>query len=183
MDCAGVSSLLDDMTEEAKERLAADGFGSEKCGSNCGRNAATPARATNWRWRRPPATSTIAGQDALRERFHAEHQRAYLRAYRDMPVRVINLGVSASVPGTPLVSRQSPDTGAAAAEPALTAPCLFPGAAEAQPTSFFLPRRSHARPLHRRPCHHRTGRLHHCDSAGLASAAWTAYSNLHLTRL
>ncbi len=182
LDCAGVSSLLDDMTEEAKERLAADGFGSEevrlKLWAECryagqGNELAveTPAGDIDDRW-----------ADALRERFHAEHQRAYLRAYRDMPVRVINLGVSASVPGTPLVSRQSPDTGAAAAEPALTAPCLFPGAAEAQPTSFFL--RDDLMPGH---FIEGPAIIEQADSTTAILPGWQArvdrFSNLHLTRL
>ena len=130
----------------------------------------------------PPGDIDDRWADALRERFHAEHQRAYLRAYRDMPVRVINLGVSAYVPGTPLVSQESPDAGGAAVEPALTSPCLFPGAAEAQPTAFF--RRSDLKSGH---LIEGPAIIEQADTTTAIPPGWRAsvdrYSNLHLTRL
>ncbi|WP_446831691.1 hydantoinase/oxoprolinase family protein [Candidatus Foliamicus sp.] len=137
LDHAGVQAQLDEMTRAAKNRLVGDGFEAEdvrlKLWAECryagqGHELAveTPAGAVDAEWAK-----------ALGERFHTEHERAYLRAYRDKPVRVINLGVSAYVPGAPLVPQESAATAAERAEPLQTATCLFPGHGEPLPTAFY----------------------------------------------
>ena len=182
LDYAGVSAMFDDMTEEARDRLAGDGFQAEEVQLKLWAECRYAGQGNELAVETPPGDIHDRWADALRERFHAEHQRAYLRAYRDMPVRVINLGVSAYVPGTPLVSQESPDAGTAAVEPALTAPCLFPGAAEAQPTAFF--RRSDLKPGH---LIEDPAIIEQADTTTAIPPGWRAsvdrYSNLHLTRL
>ncbi len=137
LDYAAVSGLFDNMSREAGDRLAGDGFEAGEvqlrrwaecryAGQGNELAVETPAGEINYGW-----------ADSLRERFDAEHQRAYLRAYPDMPVRVINLGVSAYVAAKPLVSQQLAETADTAAQATLTAPCLFPGAEEPRPTAFY----------------------------------------------
>ena len=137
MDVEAAANRFDEMTREATGRLAADGFSSHealvKRWAECrysgqGNELAveTPTGEINAKWAKE-----------LRRRFDAEHQRAYLRADPEMPVRVINLGVSASVPGTPLAATVSPRSASGPAKPLLTAPCHFPGTSEALDTSFF----------------------------------------------
>ncbi len=180
LDHAGVAARFEEMTNEAKERLIRDGF------------AAGDVRLKRWAECRyagqghelavetPPGEIDGAWAETLRERFDAEHERAYLRAYRDMPVRVINLAVSAYVPGTPLVSAQVPEAAAEDAKPLLTAPCRFPGVGKALPTSFF--RRSGLKPGHRIEG---PAIVEQADTTTAIPPGWRArvdrYSNLLLT--
>ena len=137
MNLEAAASRFDEMAHEAAERLADDGFSAHEARvkrwaecrySGQGNELAveTPAGEINAKWAKE-----------LRRRFDAEHQRAYLRADPEMPVRVINLGVSASVPAKPLAPAAAPGPASGPAEPLLTAPCRFPGAAGALDTSFF----------------------------------------------
>ena len=180
LDYAGVSSLFDEMTREAKNRLADDGFEAEEVRLKLWAECRYAGQGNELAVETPTGDIDRRWADALREKFHAEHQRAYLRAYRDMPVRVINLGVSAYVPGTPLVSDETPGKGPAAVEPALSAPCLFPGASEAQPTAFF--RRSDLKPGNQL---HGPAIIEQADSTTAIPPGWQArvdrFSNLHLT--
>lgn len=147
LDYAAVSGLFDDMSREAGDRLAGDGF--ETGGVQLRRWAECryAGQGNELAVETPHGEIDDDWAKSLRERFDAEHQRAYLRAYPDMPVRVINLGVSAYVPGKPLVSQHLSESADSVVEAVLTAPCLFPGAEQARPTAFY--RRDGLNPGHR----------------------------------
>ena len=147
LDCPAVSGLFDDMSREAGDRLAGDGFGAGEVRLRRWAECRYAGQGNELAVETPDGEIDEDWADSLRERFDAEHQRAYLRAYPDMPVRVINLGVSAYVPAKPLVSQQLAETADTAAEAALTASCLFPGAEQARPTAFY--RRADLKPGHR----------------------------------
>ena len=146
LDCAGVAARFEEMTKEAKDRLIRDGFAAEELRLKRWAECRYAGQGHELAVETPPGEIDAAWAKALRERFDAEHERAYLRAYRDKPVRVINLGVSASVPGAPLVSSESAAAEGKRPEPLLTAGCLFPGADEPLPTSFY--KRSDLQPGH-----------------------------------
>ena len=147
LDYSAVSGQYDDMTREAAQRLAGDGFGADEVRLKLWAECRYAGQGNELAVDSPPGDIDAEWAGALRGRFDAEHERAYLRAYPDMPVRVVNLGVSACVPGTPLVSAQAPEAASGEAEPMLTAPCRFPGAGKPLTTSFF--RRSALKPGHR----------------------------------
>ena len=180
LDYAGVAARFDEMTEEAKDRLVRDGFVAAevrvKRWAECryagqGHELAveTPAGEINADWAR-----------SLRERFDAEHQRAYLRAYRDMPVRVINLGVSAYAPSAPLVSQQAESAGGPPPEPLRIADGLFPGTDKPRPTAFY--RRAELRAGHQLAG---PAIVEQADTTTVIPPGWSArvdrYANLLLT--
>jgi len=137
LDYAAVSARFEEMTKEAQDRLSRDGLAAEQ------------ARVTRWAECRyagqghelavetPCGEINAAWAGKLRQRFHAEHQRACLRACRGTPVRVINLGVSAWAPGAPLASQEAEAAARTQPQPLLIAGCLFPGASKALPTAFY----------------------------------------------
>ena len=147
LDFAAVSGQFDEMTREAAERLAGDGFGADEMRLKLWAECRYAGQGNELAVETPPGNINAEWAEALRERFDAEHQRAYLRAFPDMPVRAINLAVSAYVPAAPLVSPHPPAAASTNAEPLLTAPCRFPGAAKPLTTSFY--RRSALKPGHR----------------------------------
>ena len=147
LDYPAVSGQFDEMTREATRRLTGDGFGVDEVRLKLWAECRYAGQGNELAVETPPGEVDEKWAEALRARFDAEHERAYPRAYPDMPVRVVNLGVSACVPGTPLVSAQAAEAASGDAEPLLTAPCRFPGAGKPLTTSFY--RRSDLRPGHR----------------------------------
>ena len=147
LDHAGVAARFDEMTEEAKQRLISDGFAPEEVHLKRWAECRYAGQGHELAVETPAGEIDDAWAGALRQRFDAEHERAYLRAYRAMPVRVINLGVSAWVPATPLASQQGEAATSPRPEPFLIAECLFPGADQRLPTSFY--RRAELQPGHR----------------------------------
>ena len=180
LDHDAVSDRFDEMTSEAKDRLAGDGFDAHDVRVKLWAECRYAGQGNELAVETPPGRVDGAWAAALRERFDAEHERTYLRAYRDMPVRVINLGVSAYVPGQPLVSGERADAAGDSAEPLLTAPCRFPGAAGPLQTGFF--RRSRLQPGHRIEG---PAIVEQPDTTTAIPPGWQAgldrYSNLRLT--
>ena len=180
LDYAAVSGQFDAMTREAKDRLAGDGFGAGDVRLKLWAECRYAGQGNELAVETPPGSIDAAWAEALRERFDAEHERSYLRAYRNMPVRVINLGVSAYVPGQALVSGKAAEHGAEAVEPLRTAPCRFPGATDALATGFY--RRSRLGPGH---CIEGPAVVEQPDTTTAIPPGWRArvdrFGNLRLT--
>ena len=169
------------MTREATRRLAGDGFSADEVRLKLWAECRYAGQGNELAVETPPGDIDAKwAEGAARALFDAEHERAYLRAYPDMPVRVVNLGVSAYVPGTPLVSARAEEAASGDAEPLLTAPCRFPGAGEPLTTSFY--RRSGLRPGHRIEG---PAIVEQSDTTTAIPPGWRArvdrYSNLRLT--
>ena len=147
LDCRAVSARFDEMTLEATQWLRSDGFTADEVRLKRWAECRYAGQGNELAVEAPCGEINAGWAGELRERFDAEHQRAYLRAFREMPVRVINLGVSAYVPGKPLAPARSSKADSREAEPLLSALCRFPGAGEALATSFY--RRSALRAGHR----------------------------------
>ncbi len=175
-----VSDQFDEMTREATGRLAGDGFGADEVRLKLLAECRYAGQGNELAVETPAGEINAAWAGALRARFDAEHERAYLRAYPDMPVRVINLGVSAYVPGKPLVSAHAAETATVDTEPLLTAPCRFPGLTDPRPTDFY--RRSRLKPGHRIEG---PAIVEQSDTTTAIPPGWQArvdrYSNLRLT--
>ena len=180
LDCAGVAARFDEMTGEATARLAGDGFAPGEVRLRRWAECRYAGQGHELAVDAPSGEINAAWANRLRERFDAEHQRAYLRACRDIPVRIINLGVSACVPGTPLTPLIGEAADRARPEPLLTTDCLFPGAAKALPASFY--RRAELEPGHRLAG---PAIVEQTDATTVIPPGWSArvdrYANLLLT--
>ncbi len=137
LDHAGVTAQFDRMTQEAKERLIRDGFRAEEIRLRRWTECRYAGQGHELAVEAPPGEVDAEWADTLRARFHAAHEQAYLRAWRDKPVRIINLGVSACVPGVPRISREAEQADTERAEPLRIADCLFPGEDKPLATHFY----------------------------------------------
>ncbi len=93
-DGARIQATYRELADKARDQLAQDGFSAERTQLRYWADCRYQGQGYELSVETPPPNIDEQWIGAVRERFHAAHQRAHLRRFEDQPVMLINARVS-----------------------------------------------------------------------------------------